>query len=334
METTYDAMPPDQVTEDLHRELEETKQTLGRRIEQMHEIQQAGIALSSEQDLNTLQDLILLTCRRMTQADAGTLYTVQKGSGQERTLLFSASQTDSVDAPYHRQVVPLDRRSIAGFVASTQQILKLDDVYDLPAGVEYVFNPWFDQAFGYRTRSVLAVPMTNLEGSIVGVVQLINRKRDFDAPLSDPAAVDDLVEPFTAEDEQVASALASQAAVALENRLLLETNRLYQELQGYVREVSKVTSAATDVEAGTFEPESLAGVAAREDALGRLARVFQQMGREVQAREQRLKQQVQQLHIEIDQAKKAREVSAITESDYFQQLQQKARDLRQRKGGE
>jgi two-component system, cell cycle response regulator len=98
----------------------------------------------------------------------------------------------------------------------------------------------------------------------------------------------------------------------------------------YLRSVARVTSAAAAIEAGEFEPGALTEVAARPDALGRLARVFQDMAREIYAREQRLKQQVQQLRIEVDEAKRARQVAEITDTDYFQQLQQKARDLRRR----
>jgi nitrate/nitrite-specific signal transduction histidine kinase len=70
-------------------------------------------------------------------------------------------------------------------------------------------------------------------------------------------------------------------------------------------------------------------VAARADELGQLARVFQRMAREIYAREQRLKQQVQQLSIELDEVRQARQVAEITETDYFQQLQAKAQDLRE-----
>jgi two-component system cell cycle response regulator len=111
----------------------------------------------------------------------------------------------------------------------------------------------------------------------------------------------------------------------------LEKKWLRDQEVEYLRSVARVTAAAAAIEAGEFDPEALAEVAARSDALGRLARVFQNMAREVYAREQRLKQQVQQLRIEVDEAKRARQVAEITETDYFQQLQQKARGLR-RKG--
>ena len=96
----------------------------------------------------------------------------------------------------------------------------------------------------------------------------------------------------------------------------------------YLEQVGRVVDAAAAVEAEDFEPESLDSVAGREDALGQLARVFQRMAREVFERERRLKAQVQQLRIEIDEAKAAREVSEITDTDFFRELQEKASKLR------
>jgi GAF domain-containing protein len=311
----------------LRQELKKTRRELERRVEEMEDIYRAGIALSSQKDMQALYHLILQTCRTLTRADAGTLYIVDEEE-DERVLVFSAAQTASLDAPYQRQVLPLTKQSIAGFVAFTGRPLMVADAYLLPPDATYTFDRSFDHAFGYRTRSVLTAPMMNLEGEVVGVVQLINRKRDQETVLADDETVDRDVEPFTSEDERVVLALASQAAVAVENRRLLETDRLYRELQEYVREVMRVTTAAASVEAGTFDPDSLEEVAHRRDPLGQLARVFQRMAREVKSREARLHQEVELLRIEIDQAKKASEVAAITQTDYFQELRRNARALR------
>jgi hypothetical protein len=94
--------------------------------------------------------------------------------------------------------------------------------------------------------------------------------------------------------------------------------------------VAQLTAAAAAIEAGASVPSTLGDVTRRRDELGQLARVFERMAREVYAREERLQQQVQALRIEIDQAKRARQVAEITETDYFQQLQQRARALRAR----
>jgi CheY-like chemotaxis protein len=112
----------------------------------------------------------------------------------------------------------------------------------------------------------------------------------------------------------------------------LEKKRLRDLELEYLRQVARLTTAAADVETGSFDAESLADVALRDDQLGQLARVFQRMAREVFAREQRLKQEVQELRIEIDESRKARQVAEITESDYFASLQAKARRLRSSNG--
>ena len=110
----------------------------------------------------------------------------------------------------------------------------------------------------------------------------------------------------------------------------LEQKRLRDQEVLYLQDVAHVTAAAAAVEAGQFEAEKLDDVVKRPDELGQLARVFQRMVREVAAREQQLKQQIQVLQIEIDQTKRTRQVSEITDTEYFQDLRKKAKALRHR----
>jgi DNA-binding response OmpR family regulator len=110
----------------------------------------------------------------------------------------------------------------------------------------------------------------------------------------------------------------------------LEKKRLRDQEVLYLKDVAHVTHAAAAVEAGQFAAETLSDVSKRPDELGQLARVFERMAREVAAREEQLKQQIQVLSIEIDQAKKTRQVSEITDTEYFQQLRRKAKELRLR----
>lgn len=109
----------------------------------------------------------------------------------------------------------------------------------------------------------------------------------------------------------------------------LVTKRLRDLELEYLEQVGYVIAAAGRVEAGTFDVSSLDAVAARSDTLGQLARVFQKMAREVYAREERLRQQIKELRIEIDEVKQAKQVSEITESEYFKSLRSQADDLRQ-----
>ncbi|MCZ7574723.1 MAG: response regulator [Ardenticatenaceae bacterium] len=133
-------------------------------------------------------------------------------------------------------------------------------------------------------------------------------------------ATDYLPKPFDA------ALLRARLNASLANKRLRDI-----ELE-YLEQVNRVMQAAAAVESGTFECDSLNPVAARGDALGQLARVFQNMARQVYAREQSLRQQVQELQIEIDEVKKARQVAEITETEYFRDLCARAQRLRQRNG--
>ena len=108
----------------------------------------------------------------------------------------------------------------------------------------------------------------------------------------------------------------------------LEKKRLRDQEVEYLRQVERLTDAALAVENETFNLDSLSEVVKRTDALGNLARVFQDMAREVYEREQRLKRQVQALQIQIDKTKQAKQVSQITGTDYFKNLRSQANDLR------
>ncbi len=112
----------------------------------------------------------------------------------------------------------------------------------------------------------------------------------------------------------------------------LASKQLHDMELEYIEQVGYITRAAAAVEAGTFDLDSLNSVARREDSLGQLARVFQDMARQVYEREARLKQQVLELRIEIDDAKKARQVAEITETTYFHDLRERAHRLRGNRG--
>jgi two-component system cell cycle response regulator len=116
----------------------------------------------------------------------------------------------------------------------------------------------------------------------------------------------------------------------------LDAKRLRDAELEYLEQVSRVTGAATALEAGAFEPGVLDEVAARTDALGLLARRFASMAREVRAREERLQAQVRELRIEIDQARQAQKVTEITDTAFFRDLRGRAADLRRivREGAE
>jgi two-component system cell cycle response regulator len=100
----------------------------------------------------------------------------------------------------------------------------------------------------------------------------------------------------------------------------------------YLEQVDRVIAAAAAVEEGRFDLETLDEPARRDDALGKLARVFERMAREVRAREERLQQQVTELRIEIDEARQAAKVAEVTDTEYFKELRAQAAELRRTMG--
>jgi HD-GYP domain-containing protein (c-di-GMP phosphodiesterase class II) len=150
-----------------------------------------------------------------------------------KQLRFKLAQNDSVQIPFREHTVEISNRSISGYVAQTGEIVNIADAYHLPPDVPYTINRKFDEDSGYRTKSILAVPMRNQRDEIVGVVQLINAKRKWDVKLLKIADVLNVVTPFASRQQEIIQSLASQAAVALENSRLYEAiQRLFE---GFVR---------------------------------------------------------------------------------------------------
>src|SRR5947199_8279724 len=110
------------------------------------------------------------------------------------------AQIDSIDVgSFEEKILPITRKSLAGYVAMTGETLVIDDAYNLPPDAEYSINTSFDEANNYLTKSMLVIPMTNHTGDLIGVLQLINRKRR-GGPAKLPAGtVPDEVIPFDSE---------------------------------------------------------------------------------------------------------------------------------------
>ena len=100
-----------------------------------------------------------------------------RNGGGDR-LRFKLPQNDSVAVPFEECTIPLDETSIAGYVALTGKLVNVADAYNLPAGSPYTISRSFDEKSGYRTKSMLVVPMRDHQDKVIGVVQLINKKRD------------------------------------------------------------------------------------------------------------------------------------------------------------
>jgi len=200
----------------------EAREDLARTEREMHDLNAIGVALSSTRDINELLELILRKSREITGADAGSLYLVEEVNETERRLRFKHTQNDSGQFPFKEFTMPITEQSMAGYVALHGEVINLPDAYKIPPDRPYHFNPKIDQDTGYRTRSMVTLPMRNAKGEILGVLQLINSKKDPKVKLASVAVVDREVQPFSARAVQLALSLASQAAVAYENSKLYE----------------------------------------------------------------------------------------------------------------
>jgi HD-GYP domain-containing protein (c-di-GMP phosphodiesterase class II) len=200
------------------------------RTRELGELTRIGMALSTERSLNTLLELILSQARALTDADAGSLYLTERPDDAPRQLRFKLAQNFSrPEIPFIEFTIPFDKTSIAGTVASTGEPLVLDDAYQLPADVEYSINRSFDEKYGYRTKSILAIPMSDHKDEVIGVLQLINRKVAYQLRLTTPADFASSVVSFPPRTVELVSALAGQAAVAIENSELYESiERLFE----------------------------------------------------------------------------------------------------------
>ena len=197
-----------------------------------------GRSLSIEKDPDKLLRTILYFSKKITGADAGSIFIVEK-EGDEKFLRFKYSHTFSMDFSYEEFTMPLDTNSIAGYVAVTGQVLNLEDVYELGSGSPVSFNPTFDREHGYRTKSMLVLPMRNHIDEIIGVIQLINSKEPGDGPSGNEAFevrleteedFETKVHSFDQRYESLMEAIAGQAAIALENnRMLLQIEHQFEE---------------------------------------------------------------------------------------------------------
>jgi HD-GYP domain-containing protein (c-di-GMP phosphodiesterase class II) len=226
---------------------------------ELGEIIEISRAISQERDIDRLLGLILEKSRFITGADAGSIYVVEsKGPSvvSERRLRFKLSQNDSVSFQSREFTVPMTTRSIAGAAAVTRKAINIPDVYELipPEGATgaadnssilpsaadlaktvrlFSFDPSFDRKIGYRTKSMIAVPMISAEDDVIGVIQLINKKREPKNKLTKPEDTQTEVVPFDQRSEDLLATLASQASIALENALLYdEIRRIFD---GFVR---------------------------------------------------------------------------------------------------
>jgi HD-GYP domain-containing protein (c-di-GMP phosphodiesterase class II) len=171
-------------------------------------ITQISLEFNETKDIDLLLERVLSNVRRFFNADAGSIYLRQGGE-----LKFSYTQNETLQKRldpgkkliYNTFSIPINNRSIAGYVAKNSAMVNIPDVYDIGDSVPFTFDSQFDRLSDYRTRSMLTVPMTNQRRDVIGVMQLINAQDDGGEII-----------PFAGSDETLIMHFATSAALALE----------------------------------------------------------------------------------------------------------------------
>ncbi|HZQ72361.1 MAG TPA: HD domain-containing phosphohydrolase [Burkholderiales bacterium] len=201
---------------------------LVQRLEQLNAI---GASLSAERDINRLLESILVAAKTITRADGGTLYRVT----EDRTLRFEIMRTSSLKLylggttgnpiPFYPVQLYKDGKpnhaNVSAHVALSGKTVTIEDAYTAE-GFDFSGTRGFDSKTGYRSKSFLTVPMKNHENEIIGVLQLLNAQH--------PKTGETVA--FSASDQRLAESLASQAAIALTNRMLI--NQLEQLFESFI----------------------------------------------------------------------------------------------------
>ena len=208
---------------ETHQALQHAQTKVAVQQQRMKQLSDVGATLSGELSFDDLLTTLLIEARAIACCDGASLYLVENKStvdgGSEERLVFKLTQNGTLDLPYNETTVPLTSTSIAGHVAVSGCELNLRDAYELPHDVPYSFNRSFDEQMGYRTRSMLVMPMRDHGGSIVGVLQFINRFADDGATVVE----------FDSETVEILRAIASQAALTIQkNRLVRNINELFE----------------------------------------------------------------------------------------------------------
>jgi HD-GYP domain-containing protein (c-di-GMP phosphodiesterase class II) len=251
----------------------EFRQLLDSQSEMIQRWAGIGIALSAERDINRLLEMIIDEAMAFSNADAGTLYVVDEEKNQ-LTFQILKNKSMGIHAGGTSEVavelppVPLELNGLPNLTnassqaALTGEVINIPDVYEA-IGLDFSGTKMYDEQTGYRSKSMLVVPMKNHENEIIGVLQLLNAKSPETGEII----------PFPKGQEPIVIALASQAAVALENaRLIVGLKTLFDAFiqsiataideksaytAGHIRRVTeltmKIAEAINNSESGRFE---------------------------------------------------------------------------------
>lgn len=223
----------------------------------LNEFYKIGSLLSTEKNILKLLEIILSSSIKLTSSDAGTIYLVidkktsrwapiKKGLHKGKILKFVITKNASIDVGLEESLSPLTMSSIVGYSAIKGKSLRIDDAYSISSDVEYMHNDLFDKSTGYITKSILSVPMKDIESNVSGVIQLINKKEDLETIINykDDNCIKNIL-PYNYLDELIMDSLAAQAAVALQNNIL--SDNMETLLKDYKEQNNKLVALSKKI---------------------------------------------------------------------------------------
>jgi HD-GYP domain-containing protein (c-di-GMP phosphodiesterase class II) len=247
---------------------ERIERELARSRIELNELHRIGMALMTERDPDKLLVRILEQARRLTHSDAGSLYLVESDGDQGKRLRFKLTQNDTLpDLPLVQFTLPINTKSMAGYAAFSGEPVVIDDAYTIPADKPYSFGGRsFDERTGYRTKSMLVVPMMDHKNEVVGVLQLLNRKSDQKAHIDSESAAEKYVTSYGGHELKLLQSLAGQAAVSIEN------SQLYAQIEHLFESFVRAAVTAIDQRDPTTAGHSIRVASLTVDIAGAVER--------------------------------------------------------------
>jgi HD-GYP domain-containing protein (c-di-GMP phosphodiesterase class II) len=205
------------------------------------------IEYSKPQPVGELLSRVLLKSRRLTEAEAGTVF-IARGRGTSKQLEAADTQNDRLDLEPANFVVPISTSSIAGYTAATGETVFVADLYNIPEELPFKFDRSFDRDHGYQSRSMLSFPLLNHDRNVIGVVQLINR---LDASENGPVPFEreqaDLIVPFNHIVGGAIERADMVDRISAQNVRLRDRNRLLREQRARIAALQDETEEAFQI---------------------------------------------------------------------------------------
>jgi len=237
----YSAKNGDNALEEIFKKpLEEIKKLVKNQIERTNKLFQIGLAISGEKDIGRLLEMIVEEAINLTNAEGGTLYIVSDDETHLRFAVIHSKPLNIRLGGRYGEITwepvilkykdgSLNYQNVSAYAALSGCVVNIPDVY-FAEGFNFEGTRAFDKRTGYRSKSMLVVPLRNYENDIIGVLQIINARDDVTSEII----------PFSLESQYMTESLASIAAVALTN------NGLIHDLENLLESFIKVIATAID----------------------------------------------------------------------------------------